>query len=109
QSTKRAFDFLVGLFGAAVTLPLYPPIMLAIWLEDGRPFFFMHRREALRGREFPLIKFRSMRKDAEAIKLNLQRSNKADGPQFYMPGDPRITRVGRILRRWNLDELPQFL
>ena len=91
-----------------LTLPLYPLIMLAIWIEDGRPFFFAHRRETLGGREFPCFKFRSMRKDAEKMKAELQRTNQADGPQFYIENDPRLTRVGRFLRKYNLDELPQF-
>ncbi len=83
--------------------------MLAIWLEDGRPFFFGHVRETRGGREFPCIKFRSMRKDAEQIKAQLgQKKNQADGPQFFMENDPRLTRVGRFIRKYNLDELPQF-
>jgi len=61
------------------------------------------------GKEFPCIKFRSMRKDAEKIKANLAAANQADGPQFFMDDDPRLTLVGRYLRRYNLDELPQFL
>ena len=92
-----------------LTLPLYPLVMLAIWLEDGRPFFFGHPRETRGGREFRCIKFRSMRKDAEQIKAQLRAANQADGPQFYMKQDPRLTRVGRFIRRTNIDELPQFL
>jgi len=91
------------------TVPLYPFIMLAIWLEDGRPFFFVHRRETLGGREFPCIKFRSMRKDAEHIKRELAGRNQADGPQFFIEDDPRLTRVGRVIRKCNVDELPQFI
>jgi len=72
-----------------ITLPFYPLIMLAIWLDDGRPFLFTHRRETVGGKLFPLIKFRSMKKDAELVKVALQQQNHADGPQFYMPGDPR--------------------
>ncbi|MEO6436078.1 MAG: sugar transferase, partial [Tepidisphaeraceae bacterium] len=90
------------------TLPLDPVIMLAIWLEDGRPFFFGHMRETMGGREFACLKFRSMRKDAEKIKKELKARNQADGPQFYIENDPRLTRVGKILRKYNLDELPQF-
>ncbi len=90
------------------SLPLYPFIMLAIWLEDGGPFFFAHRRETVGGREFPCIKFRSMRKDAEKMKSQLKAKNQADGPQFFMDDDPRLTRVGKLLRKYNLDELPQF-
>jgi lipopolysaccharide/colanic/teichoic acid biosynthesis glycosyltransferase len=109
--TKRAFD---TVFAAAVllfVLPLFPIVMLAIWLEDGRPFFFVHRRETVGGREFPCIKFRSMRKDADAIKADLAQKNRADGPQFFIDpdDDPRLTKVGGLLRKLNLDELPQFL
>jgi lipopolysaccharide/colanic/teichoic acid biosynthesis glycosyltransferase len=105
---KRAFDIVFSFFAILFSLPLYPPIMLAIWLEDGRPFFFGHRRETVGGREFPCLKFRSMRKDAEEIKKQLKARNQADGPQFYMENDPRLTRVGKTLRKYNLDELPQF-
>jgi lipopolysaccharide/colanic/teichoic acid biosynthesis glycosyltransferase len=82
--------------------------MLAIWLEDGRPFFFGHLRETRGGREFPCYKFRSMRKDAEQIKAQLEAANQADGPQFFIKDDPRLTRVGRFIRKCNIDELPQF-
>jgi lipopolysaccharide/colanic/teichoic acid biosynthesis glycosyltransferase len=83
--------------------------MLAIWIEDGRPFFFKHRRETLGGREFSCLKFRSMRKDAEQIKAAMASQNEADGPQFYLKRDPRLTRVGHFIRRTNIDELPQFV
>jgi lipopolysaccharide/colanic/teichoic acid biosynthesis glycosyltransferase len=106
---KRAFDLIFSLLALIVTLPLYPLIMLAIWLEDGRPLFFIHRRETMGGREFPCIKFRSMWKNAEQMKLDLQKHNQADGPQFFMDKDPRLTRVGALFRKYNLDELPQFL
>jgi lipopolysaccharide/colanic/teichoic acid biosynthesis glycosyltransferase len=105
---KRAFDIVASFFAILLSLPLYPFIMLAIWLEDGRPFFFAHERETIGGREFPCLKFRSMRKDAEQIKKDLKARNQADGPQFYIANDPRLTRVGRFLRRYNLDEIPQF-
>src|SRR4029078_12146779 len=107
----------------------YPLVMIAIWLEDGRPFFFAHMRETIGGGgvpllkvpsirrggeqgkggpDFPCLKFRSMRKDAEKVKAELQKLNRADGPQFYIENDPRLTRVGKFLRKYNLDELPQF-
>ena len=108
RRAKRAFDLATSALGIALTLPLYPLIMLAIWLEDGRPFFFAHRRESRFGREFPCVKFRSMRKDAEKIKAELVAKNQADGPQFFMEDDPRLTRVGKFLRKTNLDELPQL-
>ncbi len=109
RAFRRAFDVIFSLIALAVTLPLYPLIMLAIWLEDGRPFFFAHRRETIGGREFPCIKFRSMRKNAEQLKAQLHQQNQADGPQFYMAQDPRLTSVGKLLRKYNLDELPQFI
>ncbi|MGA3067132.1 MAG: sugar transferase [Tepidisphaeraceae bacterium] len=106
---KRSFDVVFSLIALALTLPLYPFIILAIWLEDGGPFFFTHDRETMGGNEFPCIKFRSMRKDAEKMKEQLRNQNKADGPQFYIPTDPRLTRVGAVLRKYDLDELPQFI
>lgn len=106
---KRAFDIAFALLGLAGSLPLYPLIMLAIWLEDGRPFFFGHRRETLGGREFACLKFRSMKKNAEQIKAQLIKQNQVDGPQFYIEDDPRLTRVGRLLRDTNLDEVPQLI
>lgn len=108
RAFKRFFDIVFSIAALLITLPIYPFIILAIWLEDGRPFFFTHMRETIGGREFPCLKFRSMRKDAEKIKAQLKQLNQADGPQFYMENDPRLTRVGRLLRRYNLDELPQF-
>lgn len=105
---KRVFDIAFAIPVLLLTLPIYPLVMLAIWLEDGPPFFFAHRRETMGGKEFPCIKFRSMRKDAEAIKQQLLAENQADGPQFYVENDPRLTRVGRFLRTFNIDELPQF-
>ncbi len=108
RAFKRAFDIVFSLLALAATLPLYPFIILAILLEDGPPIFFAHRRETLGGRQFPCYKFRSMRKDAERIKRELAARNQADGPQFYMKDDPRLTRVGAVLRKYQLDELPQF-
>jgi len=107
--SRRAFDVVFAMLALLFTLPIYPIVMLAILLEDGRPFFFVHRRETMGGREFPCIKFRSMRKDAEEAKAELAAKNQADGPQFFMDEDPRMTVVGKVLRRYNIDELPQFI
>lgn len=105
---KRVFDVVFSAVVLVVTLPLYPIIMGAIWVEDGRPFFFLHERETMGGRKFRCIKFRSLRRDAEQRKAELQARNKADGPQFYMEKDDRATRVGALLRKYQIDELPQF-
>lgn len=108
RACKRAVDMILSLLALMLVLPLFPFIMLAIWLEDRRPFFFGHTRETRGGREFTCWKFRSMRRDAEAIKQRMLATNQADGPQFRFENDPRLTRVGRILRALNLDEVPQF-
>jgi lipopolysaccharide/colanic/teichoic acid biosynthesis glycosyltransferase len=109
RRAKRAFDIMVASVVLLCALPLFPFIMLAIWLEDGRPFFFAHQRETVGGREFPCLKFRSMRKDAEQIKAELAAKNQSDGPQFFIEDDPRLTRVGRFIRKFHLDELPQLI
>ncbi|MDX2132710.1 MAG: sugar transferase [Planctomycetota bacterium] len=108
QQRKRIFDVAFSATALALTLPLYPPILLAILLEDGRPFFFAHRRQTIGGREFPCLKFRTMVRNAERIKADLVAANLSDGAHFYIKNDPRVTRVGRILRKFHLDELPQF-
>jgi len=108
RACKRLFDIMFALIGIALSLPLYPLIMLAIVLEDGLPVFFVHRRETIGEAEFPCLKFRSMRRDADQIKAQLEAENQADGPQFYIENDPRLTRVGKFLRDYQLDELPQL-
>lgn len=106
---KRIFDLCFALFAILITFPLWPLIMLAIWIEDGRPFFFAHRRESLDGNEFGCLKFRSMRNGAESMVASLKEKNKSDGAHVYIENDPRVTRIGRFLRKSNLDELPQFI
>lgn len=106
---KRLFDIAFSLAVLLATAPVYPVAMLVILLEDGWPVFFAHRRQTLRGREFPCLKFRTMRKDAEQLKAELAKQNQADGPQFFIKDDPRLLRCGKWLRRFQIDELPQFL
>lgn len=105
---KRVFDIVFSLCVLIGTAPLYPLIMLAIFLEDGRPFFFAHARQTLGGRTFPCYKFRTMCRDAERLKQQLATANQADGPQFFIENDPRLLRCGRFLRKYQLDEIPQF-
>jgi len=88
--------------------PAFAAIALAIKLESPGPVFFRQRRIGLNGREFWMWKFRSMCHDAEARRAELERHNEMDGPVFKMSQDPRVTRVGRLLRRTSLDEFPQF-
>ncbi len=108
RGVKRAFDLAFATVALACVLPVFLPIFYAIWREDGRPFYFGHRRETMGGREFKCWKFRTMKHNAEQMKQHLMAENQADGPQFYMDNDPRTSRVGRFLRKTNLDELPQF-
>jgi lipopolysaccharide/colanic/teichoic acid biosynthesis glycosyltransferase len=95
---KRAFDVVVSLVALVVLSPLLAAAAIAILLESGRPVFFKQTRLGLGGREFKMYKFRSMVKDAALI-----------GPWHTIGDDPRITRVGRFLRRTSIDELPQLL
>lgn len=110
ELAKRGFDIAFSAFALLITFPLWPLILLGIWLTDGRPFFFGHTRQSRGGRPFKCWKFRSMYNNAEEMKQQLiaEGRNEADGAQFYMENDPRITRIGKILRKTNLDELPQF-
>ena len=105
-AAKRVMDIAGALAGLALTLPLYPFIALAIKLETSGPVFFGHRRQTLGGREFGCLKFRSMVSNALALLDKLK--NEVDGPQFHIENDLRLTRVGKFLRRTNLDEVPQF-
>ncbi len=105
---KRTLDIMISLVALAITLPFYPLIMLVIWLDDRRPFFFAHQRETVGGTDFPCIKFRTMRRDAEKLAEKFAAQNQADGPQVNIKDDPRLLRVGSFLRKANIDELPQF-
>ncbi len=106
--TKRLFDIAFASAAILATLPIYPIVIALILIEDGWAPFFTHRRQTLRGKEFPCLKFRTMRRDAEDMKGQLQAENQADGPQFFMEEDPRLLKCGGILRKLQIDELPQF-
>lgn len=105
-AAKRLMDIAGASAGIALTLPLYPLIALAIKLESAGPVFFVHRRQTVGGREFGCLKFRSM--VPNALTLRNQLRNEVDGPQFHVENDQRLTRVGKFLRKTNLDEVPQF-
>ena len=106
---KRGMDILGGVVGLAVFAPLIGAIALAIRLDSKGPIFFRQERLGENERPFEVIKFRSMRVGAEAEQAQLQALNEADGPLFKIRDDPRLTRVGRWIRRASLDELPQFV
>jgi exopolysaccharide biosynthesis polyprenyl glycosylphosphotransferase len=106
---KRAMDVVIALMVIVLGLPLWAAIMLAIKLTDRGPVFFTQTRTGLHGRPFRMYKFRSMCVDAEAKLQKMLRLESLDEPVFKIKNDPRVTAVGRFLRRTSLDEVPQFL
>jgi exopolysaccharide biosynthesis polyprenyl glycosylphosphotransferase len=105
---KRAFDICLAIIGIALTAPIMLVCAILIKLTSPGPVFFRQRRSGLHGREFQMMKFRTMEPDAEAKLALVSHLNQSDGPAFKIRDDPRATRVGRSLRRWSLDELPQL-
>jgi lipopolysaccharide/colanic/teichoic acid biosynthesis glycosyltransferase len=103
---KRALDLIVGVPLALLAAPLFPAIALAIWLEDRGPILFAQRRAGLQGAPFRLLKFRTMHVGADRSLQDLL--DELPEPMFKFRRDPRVTRVGRVLRRLSLDELPQI-
>jgi exopolysaccharide biosynthesis polyprenyl glycosylphosphotransferase len=106
---KRILDVLLALVGLIGSLPLWLAIVIAIRLDSPGPAIFKQERVGLHGNPFRFYKFRSMYIDAEQRLAEVQASNEMDGPVFKIRNDPRISRVGRFLRRTSLDELPQLL
>jgi lipopolysaccharide/colanic/teichoic acid biosynthesis glycosyltransferase len=108
QAAKRLLDIVASTIFLLVFSPLYLLIALAIWLEDGRPVFFTQIRVGQFGREFRMYKFRSMCHNAEAKLQELLAKNcHSEGVTFKIKNDPRLTRVGKWLRKLSFDELPQ--
>jgi lipopolysaccharide/colanic/teichoic acid biosynthesis glycosyltransferase len=105
---KRALDLSVGIPMALLASFLFPLIALAIWLGDRGPVLFVQTRVGLNGRSFRLFKFRTMHVGAERSLADLVQLDELAEPMFKLRHDPRVTRVGRILRRLSLDEIPQL-
>lgn len=105
---KRAFDLVVASIMLLISLPLFALIAVAIKLDSAGPVLYRARRVGLGGQIFEMWKFRSMTVDAEAREAELAHLNLYSGGTFKVRNDPRVTRVGRILRRTSLDELPQL-
>lgn len=107
---KRAIDLAVVAPAMLALAPLFALIALAIKLQDGGPVFFWQQRVGRDGKVFAFPKFRSMRVDAEAVRAKILAENQhgTDGVTFKMKRDPRITAVGRVIRRTSIDELPQL-
>ena len=107
-AVKRLTDVVGAAFGLVVLTPLFAGIALAIIATDGRPVLYRQERVGLHGRRFQVVKFRSMVNDADERLESLKEHNEIKGHAFKMTADPRITKVGRFLRRSSLDELPQL-
>lgn len=106
---KRALDILGSLAAISILGPFLLLIGLLVCLEDGGPAIFAQTRVGKHGREFKMYKFRSMRTDAEAqLKELLAKNQHAEGVTFKLKNDPRLTRLGKWLRKFSADELPQF-
>lgn len=105
---KRAFDILLSAVALVLLAPVLLVIAIAIYVDDPGPVIFRQQRIGLRGQPFTIHKFRSMAVDAESRLAALRAQSIGNGPLFKMENDPRLTRVGRFLRKYSLDELPQF-
>lgn len=109
QVLKRCFDILFTVPALMLLSPLLVAIAIAIKLDSPGPVFYKSERIGKKGRVFRCLKFRTMGVDAEKRRAELLHMNERDGVLFKVSNDPRITRLGRILRKYSIDELPQFL
>ena len=106
---KRTFDILASLIGLVLLSPLFLIVAIAIFIDDPGPVLFFQERNGLNGRVFRMWKFRSMYKDAPEKRFEMESQNELDGPAFKITNDPRVTRVGRLIRKASIDELPQLV
>ena len=109
QFFKRFFDILFSLLALIILSPLFLVIAICIKCQDGGPVFFKQTRLTKGGKQFGMYKFRSMCVDAESKLDELMDQNEMDGPAFKIENDPRITKVGRFIRKTSIDELPQLM
>jgi exopolysaccharide biosynthesis polyprenyl glycosylphosphotransferase len=106
---KRMMDVVGATVGLIILLPILLAVAIAVKLDSNGPIFFVQERVGLNRRRFPAYKFRTMVVGAEQLQPDLEHLNEAEGPVFKIQEDPRVTRLGRALRRLSLDELPQLL
>lgn len=110
RGIKRLFDVVASVIGVVVISPVLLIIAICIKVDDPHgPVFYTQTRVGKDGHEFKIIKFRSMVSNADELLAKLQDQNEVDGAMFKMKDDPRITRVGRVIRKYSLDELPQLI
>jgi exopolysaccharide biosynthesis polyprenyl glycosylphosphotransferase len=107
-ATKRVFDILASLSGIILLSPVFLLTGLAIKLNSPGPIFFSQKRNGLKGKVFEMFKFRSMVTNAEQLLKDLEYKNEVGGHMFKIKDDPRVTRVGKIIRKSSIDELPQL-
>lgn len=106
---KRILDLTLTIAALPILVPLFCLVAFAIKIESRGPVFFVQQRVGLRKHEFPMFKFRSMYEDAEERMKDLEHLNEASGPIFKITNDPRVTRIGKFIRRTSIDELPQLI
>ncbi len=107
--SKRLFDIALCLLALPILLPAGALVGLLIWLDDPGPILFRQYRTGLGGQRFAMYKFRTMVANAEELKAKYAHLNELTWPDFKITDDPRVTRIGRFLRKTSLDELPQVL
>ena len=107
--TKRILDIIFSLIGLIVLSPVF--LIVSIWIKlcDNGPVFYVQERVGLNGKRFNIYKFRSMYVNADLLLEKLKQKNEVQGPMFKMKHDPRVTSVGRFIRKTSIDELPQLV
>lgn len=106
---KRVIDVVCSLVGLLVLSPVLIVVSILIKLESDGPIIFSQDRIGYKGQEFKMYKFRSMVVNAEELKKKLAEQNEMSGPMFKMKNDPRVTKVGKLIRKTSIDELPQLI
>lgn len=109
EVSKRALDVIASFLGLVILSPILLIVAILIKLESKGPAIFAQSRIGLNGKEFKMYKFRSMVQNAEELKEKLAKQNEMSGPMFKMKNDPRVTKVGKFIRKTSIDELPQLL
>ncbi|MDU5111975.1 MAG: sugar transferase [Clostridium sp.] len=106
---KRSLDIIASICGLILLSPVLLIVSILIKMESKGPVFFMQKRIGLNGKEFNMYKFRSMGINAEELKEKLKDKNEMSGPMFKIKDDPRITKIGKFIRKTSIDELPQLV
>ena len=105
---KRLMDIMLSAIGLIILSPILLVVAILIKIDSKGPIFFKQKRVGLNGREFDIYKFRSMVVNAEELKEKLEKQNEMSGPMFKIADDPRITKIGKFIRKTSIDELPQL-